>query len=1123
MSFQMSIPVFVEKVRAEGEPPFYRVRPVFFDGFTRTDQREDRAVRHLREDLQKAAAEHAKAMRHDILAAWAFHPKMDHRRINLVLNLRKHTLRPNVFLIQFTSLGRTLVISPDVRDVCFELSASESLQARAAEVFTEHYRSLEKSGADLSEHFAEDVAYAHVETIELKVGTLQKLTKEQEGPGFALLGEQQEVSGSYELERTGRSLNRLYPHDLERASFRDDEVARVRQWFGDKAKASQAPPPLLLVGPNQVGKTAVIHEWVFRLHQERGEERVPQVWLLSPQRLISGMSYVGQWEQRVLAIFDEAQREGHILYFDDLIGLFSAGKSRDSNLTVGALLKLQLEEGRLRLVAEATPEVWRKLREVDRGLADLFTVLHVREPDSVDTLKILIRTLQDLELAHGCEFAPETLPLIMELCRRYVRTRAFPGKGAEMLRQLAATRPGQKIGKTEVYQFFESKTGVRQRFMDRGQSLPTEEVRQFFRNRIVGQDEALEAMIEGIVLAKAQLNDPNRPICSMLFLGPTGVGKTECAKSLAEYYFGSAERLLRFDMNEFSAWDAVPRLIGDFGGRQGVLTGAVRRRPHAVILLDEIEKANSDVFDLLLQVLDDGRLTDASGITTDFCNAVIILTSNLGAQEVKARMGFGAAMDEGTEVYIDAARKFFRPEFFNRLDRVIAFHELGKQHIEGIVHALVNRVLQRQGLHRRQMSISLDTSVYNMLSQVGFKREFGARALRRAVEDHLVEPLALELANITGRRPAFIRAAVVENKLELEVRGLTAVPMRVSPPSRVARGLAENWVRKSNVFVQRLDNQMEDWQAQGSDRDRASTLDHHYFLIREELMEVRKLRDRLHGLAENASHSGSGWAGGTKLHRGGRHPKQLHLVPPREGCEQEDLLSGLFQRADAGRWLDAKAEESLVLDDLSHTAHQLIAQAARAQYFCHPELADTDRVLLRFRMNGTENLKGEVEERFRLYQNWIETYSHFFQYSPGLSKRIIKYEKDGDRLDRGSDLGISDLLGSEGCFLYGEGPGFADLLAIEDGLELFCFSGQGFEYGRMEMMVLRPGETVVQACRRAIRQFSSSQGLGSNKVFRIRHERGWVLDLKSGILTQNPKISLWTFLMPLLERPVEFM
>lgn len=1120
MSFQLSIPVFVEKVRVEGEPSFYRVRPVFFDGFTRTDQREDRAVRHLREDLQKAVTEHAKATRHDVLAVWAFHPKLDHRRVSLVLNLRKHTLRPTVFLIQFNSLGRTLVVSPDVRDVCFELGPSDSLQARATEVFTDHFRSLERSGADLSEHFADEVAYAHVEVIELKVGALQKFTKEPEGPGFALLGEQQEVSGSYELERTGRCLNRLYPHDLERASFREDEVSRVKHWFGDKIKAAVAPPPLLLVGPNQVGKTAIIHEWVHRFHQERGDERVPQVWLLSPQRLISGMSYVGQWEQRVLAIFDEAQREGHVLYFDDLIGLFSAGKSRDSNLTVGALLKLQMEEGKLRIVAEATPEVWRKLREVDRGLADLFTVLHVREPEAVDTLKILIRTLQDLELAHGCEFAPETLPLIMELCRRYVRTRAFPGKGAEMLRQLAATRPGQKIGRSEVYQFFEGKTGVRQRFMDRGQSLPTEEVRQFFRNRIVGQDQALEAMIEGIVLAKAQLNDPNRPICSMLFLGPTGVGKTECAKSLAEYYFGSAERLLRFDMNEFNGWDAVPRLIGDFGGRQGVLTGAVRRRPHAVILLDEIEKANTDVFDLLLQVLDDGRLTDASGVTTDFCNAIIILTSNLGSQEVKARMGFGAVMDEGNEVYVDAARKFFRPEFFNRLDRVIAFHELGKEHIEGIVHALVNRVLQRQGLHRRQMSISLDSSVYHMLSQVGFKREFGARALRRAVEDHLVEPLALKLANVTGRRPAFIRAVVVEGKLELEVRGLTAVPMQTLPPSRVGAALAEQYVRKSNLFVQRLDEEMEDWQSRRGGHDRASSLDHHYFLIREELMEVRKLRDRLQGLAESASQVGTNWTGGTKFHRGGRHPKQLHLVPPAEG--EEDLLSGLFQRADAGRWFDAKAEESVVLDDLSHTAGQLISQAARAQYFCRPELADTDRVLLRFRMNGTENLKGEVEERFRLYQNWIESYAYFFQHAPGLSKRIVKYEREGDRLERGMDLGISDLLGTEGCFLYGEGPGFARLLQTENGLELFCFSGQGFEYGRMDMLVLRPGENLLQACRRFVRQSNSVRELGSNQVFRIRHERGWVLDLKSGVLTQNPKIPLWSFLMPLLEKPPEF-
>jgi len=1117
MSFQVSIPVLVEKVRNEVEPPYYRVRPVFFEGFSRTDRREDRAVRHLREDLQTALAEHASAMRHDIVAAWAFHPKLDHRRLSLVLNLRKHTLRPKVFLLLFQSLGRTLVVSPEVKEVCFELGPSDSLQARATAVFTEHFRFLEKSGAEVTEAFPDEIAYSHLETLELTVQTAQKIVKEEDVPGFAVLGEQQEISGNFELERTGRNLNRLFPHDLERASFREENVARVKQWFERKNRGA-APPPLLLVGPSQVGKTAVIHEWVHQNHVEKGEEKVPQVWLLSPQRLISGMSFLGQWEQRVIAICEEAQENGHILYFDDLIGLFSAGKSRDSNLTVGALLKLQLEEGKLQLIGEATPEVWRKLREVDRAFADLFTVLHVREPDELETLRILIRTLQELELSHQCRFAPEVLPLVLELCRRYVRTRAFPGKGAEMLRQLAATHPGETIRKAEVYGFFEGKTGVRQRFMDRSRSLDAGEVRKFFRDRIVGQEAALEAMVEAVILSKAQLNDPGRPISSLLFLGPTGVGKTECAKSLAEYYFGSAERLLRFDMNEFNGWDAVARLIGAFGGRQGVLTGAVRRKPHSVILLDEIEKANTDVFDLLLQVLDDGRLTDASGITTDFCNSVIILTSNLGSQEMKARMGFGAAGEESGEIYVDAARKFFRPEFFNRLDRVIAFHELGRQHIEGIVHALVMRVLQRQGLHRRQMSISLDANVYDMLSERGYQKEFGARALRRAVEDHLVEPLALELARVTGKRPAFLRAAEVDGKLDLEVQGLVAVGAAATPPGEVTAEQAEGWARDANAFVQRLDDQMEEWDADEND-EKASAVDHHYFLIREELMEVRKLRDRLQGLAESASLTG-GWGGRTKRRRGGRHPKHLHLTLPAKG--EDDLLSDLFQSADAGRWFDNKAEEARVLDDLSHAAHQLVLQAARAQYFCRKEFAETDRVLLSFRMNGAENLKGDVEERFRLYQTWIEGYLHFFQHAPGLSMRLIRYDAGSEKLDRRGEVLISDLLGSDGCFLYGEGPGFANLLEHEKGLELFCFSGQGFEYGHMEFLRLRPDESPTRACRRAREQLPLSGALGSSEVFRIRHERGWVLDLKSGIMTQNPKISLWTFLTPLLEKPEEF-
>jgi len=1116
-TFDISIPILVDKMQPAGEPAYYRTRPVFFTGYERVDPREDRAVRHLREDLRKGFGEMAREMQHDLLAAWGFHPRLQHRRLELTLTLRKRTLRTQLFIVLFESLGRNLAASPQVSEVCFEILSGESLEQRAMEVYTEHFRKLEKNGVDLSAYQFDDLVYSHLDTLTLDIDTAQKMAKEDETRPFAFLGGEQEMSGSHELERTGRCLNRLYPNELQRAIARDETVEQLKDWLKIGNAHEQKPAPLVILGPNQVGKTAVLHEWLF-LELEKAPDKRTEVWLLSPQRLISGMSYLGQWEERLLSILEYAASpetgKQIVLYFDDLLGLFQAGKSRDSNLTIGQVLKMHLEEGRLRVIAEATPSAWRKLREVDRSFADLFNVVHLREPAERETLRILIRTVQELEQLHACRFSPEVLPLIVELPRRFVRGRAFPGKGAELLRQLAVTHPGGEIGKAEVYRFFENKTGINQRFMDRHEMLSTKSVEAFFRERIVGQHEAVHAMIDAIVLAKAQLNDPERPVASLLFLGPTGVGKTECAKALAEFYFGTRERLLRFDMNEFNGWDAVPRLIGAFGGRQGALTGAVKRKPHAVILLDEIEKANPQVFDLLLQVLDDGRLTDANGVTTDFCNTIIVLTSNLGARDARARVGFGAIETEDVEVYRDAARKFFRPEFFNRLDKVVAFHELGREHIEGIVRNLVHHSLHRQGLHQRQLSLSLDPEVFDFLADAGFNKEFGARALRRAVEDYLMEPLAIQLSGTIGRRPAFLRGSVREKRIVLDMRELTAVATTAPVPPRLTAQQALKVSRSAIRFVRRVDDEMESWRE--SDEEHLSQLDRHYYQVREELIQLRQNRDKLQGDAENAAQQP------VRRHaaqpsRFGRHPKMLY-VPRRDANE---LLAEIFQSADSGALLEKLAERSSVLDTISHQTNQLVQHAARVEYLANPRFSEPDRLLVKFHVNHAGLLEGDVEERYEAYRHWVESYVHFFQNPPALTKKTVLYHPGEDEVETDGLYSVSSFLSNELYFLYGEGPGFRKLLEKQLGLELFCFASHSFGFGGIEVFAMRQGESLRHACRR-ISQSPTQLMEATGQVVRIRHEKGWVLDLKSGILTQNPKVQLWSFLTPLLTRPAEF-
>ena len=543
MSFDLCMPVCSERVQSEERRPVYEVWALFAPEFRAFSEREDRALNNLRRDLQVELNGMGKGLDHERLAELSFRPQLTARRLTLNLTLRRRTIKGDFFLVSYEALDRRIVLCPRIEDFSFELLRGQDLQTRATEVLTAHFKQLEKRGLpiELDTYLAN--RHSRVTDLEFSVRVAQRYVPEADRP-FAFLGGGQKMSGAEELGRTGRCLNRLYPNDLERAILRDSLVEDLVQHFGDKklrgVKRGQSPRPLVLVGPSQAGKTAIVHEFLRRrLDSEEFSRR--ELWHLNPQRLISGMSYVGQWEERVLAIFEESATHKHLLYFDDLLGLFQAGKSRDSDLTIGHVLKGFLEDARLRVVAEAIPEAWRKLRELDRGFADFFRVVHVREPTEAETLRILIRSVQEMESRFRCEFHPAVLPLVLQLQRRYVRTRSFPGKAVEMLRQLGAAHEDWDIDVFDVYEHFQNKTGIRQQFLDPENGVTEEGVREFFGRRIVGQEAAIKAMVDAVVACGAQMNDPTRPLASLLFLGPTGVGKTECVKALAQLLFRGCE------------------------------------------------------------------------------------------------------------------------------------------------------------------------------------------------------------------------------------------------------------------------------------------------------------------------------------------------------------------------------------------------------------------------------------------------------------------------------------------------------------------------------------------------------------------------------------------------------
>ncbi len=656
------------------------------------------------------------------------------------------------------------------------------------------------------------------------------------------------------LESYGKNLTKLATEgELDPVIGRDREVERVMQVLARRQKNN--PLILGDPGVGKTAVVEGLAQLIAGGNVPdilRGR----QIWTLDMAALVAGSKYRGEFEERLKKVINEVEAaEDAILFIDEIHTIIGAG-SAEGSIDAASILKPPLSRGEIQVIGATTSEEYRKHIEKDSAFERRFQPVYVDEPSVADTIEILHGLQDRYEDHHHVRYTEEALTAAVSLSNRYVQDRYLPDKAIDIIDEAGArTRVHKMALPPELAQVDEELARIREskaraaevqefeeaaRLRDQEKELTTRrtELERAWRERmdanvvtvgeqdiadvvsditgvpvsnlteaeaskllrceealhqrVVGQDEAVSAVSRAIRRSRSPLKDPRRPGGSFIFLGPSGVGKTELAKSLAEFLFGSEDALISFDMSEFMERHAVSKLVGAPPGyvgydEGGELTKAVRRRPYSVVLFDEIEKAHPDVFNILLQILDEGRLTDGQGRTVDFSNTVIIMTSNVGAREIAqtSPMGFTAAgsgglSDKEIKSRVESELKhLFRPEFLNRVDEIVVFKSLSDEQLRQVVDLMIADLRNR--LIAQGMSIELTDAARDLVAREGTDPVYGARPLRRAIQTLIEDPLAEELLGNSWHPGDIIKVDVEDGRLTFS-RGEGVIP---APSERV--------------------------------------------------------------------------------------------------------------------------------------------------------------------------------------------------------------------------------------------------------------------------------------------------------------------------------------------------
>lgn len=589
-----------------------------------------------------------------------------------------------------------------------------------------------------------------------------------------------------ELSLKSYSLAELDRLQLESRERRLPKLASIldikeQQLYGYKKELQEAQKSLqndyqqslLLVGPTGVGKTTLVWELARQLGLA-----VPgmKIWETTASALIKELTADTGWQDQLASLCRELEPATDLLFVRNLLALFEVGQYEGNAVSMGEYLRDFLDSGQLQLISECSEEELARIETRSPNYSQHFRIIRLQAPKQEAELeRIVLQKVRALASRQKRSITPEAIEEALRLYRRYMPYSGFPGKPIRFLESLLLSRMKEKavtINRSTVIRAFCEETGMPAFMVDPALPLQLSKVQAFFSAGLFGQERAVEKVVDVLATVKTSMLPTEKPIASMLFVGPTGVGKTELAKVLASFMFGNREQVLRFDMSEYSNAYAVTRLTGSSYFSEGILTAAVRRSPFAVLLFDELEKAHPSFYDLLLQILGEGRLSDSRGQLVNFCSTIVIMTSNIGAQQMQnQRIGWSREIDveEVVQHFKSAVEQHFRPELFNRIDQVLPFRPLSRQSIQQVVQRELKQVLQREGIKHRKLDLQIEAEVYDYLGEKGYDPKYGARALQRSLQAELLLPLAQQLNQYVLDDRLEVKVALRKGRLQITV------------------------------------------------------------------------------------------------------------------------------------------------------------------------------------------------------------------------------------------------------------------------------------------------------------------------------------------------------------------